>query len=107
AQVLRDSAFLAIQAQVLKQALAAAQPHETPAMDVLDDPEHGCQKIVVRLGHNGATRETVVDHVLLTSPDYAELSRLRREFAALGSAPHQFAVKADGAAQTATTPIEL
>ncbi|MCA1828765.1 MAG: DNA topoisomerase (ATP-hydrolyzing) subunit B [Myxococcales bacterium] len=107
AQALRDPSYLAIQAMVLKQALAAAQPNETPVLDVLDDPEHGCQKVTVRLGHNGATRETVVDHVLLTSPDFAELARLRREFAPLGGAPYQLTVKGDGAGLSASTPIEL
>ena len=101
AQALRDSSFLALQAMVLKSALAAAHPNETLSLDVLDDPEHGCQKILVRLGHNGAMRETAVDHVLLTSPDYAELSKLRREFRQLGTAPYQLGE------QTASTPIEL
>ena len=107
AQALRDPSYLAVQAMVLKQALAAANPNETLVMDVLDDPEHGCQKVMVRMGHNGATRETAVDHVLLSSPDFAELARLRREFAQLGSAPYQLAVKGDSAGQSASTPIEL
>ena len=101
AQSLRDSAFLAIQAMVLKQAVQASQPNEQLSLDVLDDPEHGCQKIVVRLGHNGSSRETAVDHVLLSSPDFAELARLRREFKPLGSAPYALGD------QTAKSAIEL
>jgi DNA gyrase subunit B len=105
AQALRDSAFLAVQAMTLKNALQRVQPNEALTMDIVDDPEHGCQKIVVRLGHNGSSRETAVDHVLLTSPDFTELIRLRQEFAQLGQAPYELVT--GGATQTAPTPQDL
>src|SRR5207248_9944716 len=76
AQSRRESSYLALQAITLQESLRQAHPNETLALDVQDDPEHGCQKIIVRMGHNGAMRETAVDHVLLAGPEFAELSRL-------------------------------
>jgi DNA gyrase subunit B len=108
AQALRTPEFLALQAMTLKGALSAAHPNETLVLDVAEDPEHGCQKITVRLGHNGAMRETSVDHVLLAGPEFAELSRLRREFGQLGQSPYALTAKGEsGAAQLAQNPIEL
>jgi len=105
AQSLRMPEFLALQAISLKEALTRAHPNEALSLDVAEDPEHGTQKIVVRLGHNGSSRETIVDHVLLTSPDFAELMRLRKEFAELGRAPYELKVSAS--TQRAATPVEL
>jgi DNA gyrase subunit B len=107
AQALRSAPVLAAQAKALQAALAKAQPGETLALQIAEDPEHGCQKIVVRLGHNGALRETAVDHVLLSGPDFAELQRLRRDFAQLGKAPYGLTTKDGGAGQSAQNPIEL
>jgi len=107
AQTLRSPPQLAQQANALKEALAKAQPVEVLSVQIAEDPEHGCQKLVVRLGHNGATRETAVDHVLLSGPDFLELQGLRREFAALGKAPYELTVKGDGIPQIAANPIEL
>ncbi|HEX9578048.1 MAG TPA: toprim domain-containing protein, partial [Myxococcales bacterium] len=105
-QSLRMPEFLALQAMALKESLTRSHPSETLSLEVADDPEHGTQKIVVRLGHNGSLRETAVDHVLLTSPDFAELMRLRQEFAQLGHAPYEL-LTGGGAAQMAATPAEL
>ncbi len=108
AQALRTPEFLALQAMTLKSALSAAHPNETLVLEVAEDPEHGCQKITVRMGHNGAMRETSVDHVLLAGPEFAELSRLRREFAQLGESPYALIAKGESAAaQLALNPIEL
>src|ERR1041384_592572 len=104
-QSLRDSPFLALQAISLKSALGDMFPNEQLALDIVDDPEHGTQKIVVRLGHNGSSRETTVDHVLLTSPDFAELVRLRKDCEPLGRAPYELTVA--GGVQKAQTPVEL
>ncbi len=107
AQALRAPQLLKTQSLALQAALAKAHPGETLLLEVAEDPEHGCQKIVVRLGHNGAMRETAVDHVLLSGPDFAELQRLRREFAQLGKAPYELATKDGAAGQTAQNPIDL
>jgi DNA gyrase subunit B len=104
-QSLRMPEFLALQAISLKETLLRTHPTETVSLDVTEDPEHGTQKIIVRLGHNGSLRETAVDHLLLTSPDFAELMRLRKEFAQLGQAPYE--LSAGGATQTAVTPLDL
>jgi DNA gyrase subunit B len=105
AQSLRDTPYFALQAISLKEALTTAHPAETLSLEVAEDPEHGTQKIVVRLGHNGSMRETSVDHVLLTSPDFVELMRIRREFGALGRAP--YAVSVSGESYTARSPAEV
>src|SRR6202171_3432610 len=105
AQALRVPEYLALQAMALQEALRQRNPNETLLIEVGDAPEHGCQKVVVRLGHNGAMRETAVDHVMLSGPDFAELVRLRSEFAQLGRAPYDLSARESGAAQAAATPI--
>jgi len=107
AQTLRSPALLVQQADALKSALANANPNESLSVQIADDPEHGCQKIVVRMGHNGSSRETSVDHLLLGGPDFAELRRLRGEFAQLGEAPYELTVKEGTPGQIAPGPIEL
>src|SRR5262249_31080985 len=72
-RALRTPKLLEAQAAALREALAKANPSETLAVEVAEDPEHGCQKVVVRLGHNGAMRETPLDHVLVTGPDFGDL----------------------------------
>jgi DNA gyrase subunit B len=107
AQALRSPQILEKQVPALQAALAKAHSSETLSVKLADDPEHGCQKILVRLGHNGAIRETTVDHVHLSGPDFAELQRLRRDFAQLGKAPYELATKDGPAGQTAQNPIDL
>jgi len=102
AATLRDPAQLASSRDALHAALQRAHPNETVSVLVADDAEHGCQKLAVRLGHNGATRETGLDHVLLSGPDWNELRKLRVSFAPLGSPPYRLA---DGPG--AQTPVEL
>jgi DNA gyrase subunit B len=106
-RALRSPDVLKMQVAALKSALEKAHPGETLSVDVADDPEHGCQKLLVRLGHNGAMRETSLDHVLLTGPDFSDLKKLRREFAALGEAPYELATKDGAAPQTARNAMEL
>jgi DNA gyrase subunit B len=75
---------------------------------VAGDEEHGAQKLVVRLGHNGSMRETHLDHVFVTSPDWAELAKLRQQFAGFGRAPFTLTVRdGAGAEQQARSPLEL
>jgi DNA gyrase subunit B len=61
----------------------------------------------VRLGYNGAVRETAVDHVFLGGPDFAELVRLRGEFAALGRAPYELVPRENAEVLDAVSPVEL
>ena len=106
-QTLRDPARLQQVRSALEAALKAAVPNETLSVAVADDAEHGAQKLVVRLGHNGSMRETHLDHVFVTSPDWAELAKLRQEFAGLGRAPFKLALRDGGAEQQARSPLEL
>ncbi len=108
AEALRNADVLRRQKDLLQAALAKANPNEALSLEVAPDPEHGCEKILVRMGHNGATRETAVDHVLLAGPDFAELQRLHGDFAQLGQAPYELMVK-DGtsSAQNAIELVEM
>jgi DNA gyrase subunit B len=107
-QTLRDPERLEQVRAALETDLKAAVPNETLSVTIADDAEHGAQKLVVKLGHNGATRETHLDHVFVTSPDWAELAKLRQDFSAFGRAPFTLAAR-DGAAaeQQARSPLEL
>src|SRR5438105_847868 len=111
AQVLRDPARLEQARAALEAALRAAVPNESLTVAVAEDAEHGAEKLVVRLGHNGALRETHLDHVFVTSPDWAELAKLRNEFAGLGRAPFALSPRGEaaaaGAVQEARSPLDL
>jgi DNA gyrase subunit B len=105
---LRDPARLAQARGRLETALKAAVPNETLSVTIADDAEHGAQKLVVRLGHNGTMRETQLDHVFVTSPDWAELAKVRQEFSALGRAPFTLSARdGAGADQQAASALEL
>src|SRR3954466_4104387 len=107
AQTLRDpSALEAIRDEVQK-GLAVAEPHETASLVIADDPEHVCQKLVIRLGHNGGIRETTLDHVFLSSPDWSELRSLRAAFAGIGQPPYEVSTKEGGTPQVAVSPFDL
>src|SRR6266850_1308177 len=106
-RALRAPKVLEKEADALREALAKANPGETLVVEVAEDPEHGCQKLVVRLGHNGAMRETSLDHVLVTGPDFTDLKKLRNEFAALGEAPYELTTKDGAALQPARNAIDL
>src|SRR5216683_8005611 len=83
-QALRDPARLQQARSALEADLKAAVPNETLSVALAEDTEHGAQKLVIKLGHNGSMRETHLDHVFVTSPDWAELAKLRQEFAGFG-----------------------
>src|SRR6266850_6298200 len=106
-RALRAPKVLEKEADALREALAKANPGETLVVEVAEDPEHGCQKLVVRLGHNGAMRETALDHVLVTGPDFGDLKLLRKEFASLGEAPYELVSKDGAGGQIAKNAIEL
>jgi len=106
-RALRTPKLLEAQSKALRDALAKAYPGETLSVEIAEDPEHGCQKVLVRLGHNGAMRETPLDHVLVTGPDFDDLKKLRKEFAALGEASYELTTKDGASPQSAKNAIEL
>jgi DNA gyrase subunit B len=107
AQTLRDPPALEGIRDEVQKGLAVAEPHETASVVIADDPEHGCQKLVVRLGHNGGIRETTLDHVFLSSPDWSELRSLRAAFAGIGQPPYEVSTKEGGTPQVAVSPFDL
>jgi len=70
-----------------------------------EDPEHQAKKLVFRTEINGSPRETVLDYVFLSSPEYRELLALRQAFDAMGAAPYR--VKLDGSEVVAFTVQEM
>ena len=107
-QSLRDPDYLLDVRSALEAELKAQVPNETLSVSIAEDKEHGAQKLVIRLGHNGSMRETHLDHVFVTSPDWAELAKLRQEFAGFGRAPFTLSVRdGGGPEQQARNPLEL
>ncbi|MFL5412620.1 MAG: DNA topoisomerase (ATP-hydrolyzing) subunit B [Myxococcales bacterium] len=107
AQTLRDPSALERIRDEVQKGLAVAEPHESASLVIADDPEHGCQKLVIRLGHNGGIRETTLDHVFLSSPDWSELRSLRGAFAGIGQPPYEVSTKEGGTPQVAVSPFDL
>ncbi len=70
-----------------------------------DDPEHQAKKLVFRTEINGAQRETVLDYVFLSSPEYRELLSLRQAFDELGGPPYK--VKLESGEENAATVQEM
>ena len=104
AQQLRSGALPA-QVALLEAALQRAHPDETLRVSLADDLEPGTRKILVALGHDGAMRDTQLDHAFLSGTDFGELVRLRNEFSGLGKAP--FELTSAAGVQDAQNPIEL
>jgi DNA gyrase subunit B len=108
AQKLRDPDAMTAARSAIEAEVKTQEPNEALSASVVEDAEHGCQKIVVRLGHNGATRETQLEHVFLSSPDWSELRKLRNDFSGLGRAPFQLVAKdGSGTPQEATSALDL
>jgi DNA gyrase subunit B len=105
---LRDGDAMTAARNAVEAELKAQQPNEMLSVEVAPDAEHGCQKIVVRLGHNGSMRETQLEHVFLSSPDWMELRALRAAFGGLGRAPFELGAKdGSGAPQEAKNALDL
>jgi DNA gyrase subunit B len=70
-----------------------------------EDPEHQAKKLVFRTEINGSPKETVLDYVFLSSPEYRELLALRQAFDAMGPSPYR--VKLEGSELLAFTVQEM
>jgi DNA gyrase subunit B len=104
---LRDETQAKTGQAALQAALAKSSPNESLTVEAVADAEHGAQKLVVRLGFNGAIRETTIDHAFMSGADFAELVRLRGEFSTLGRAPYELVPREGADVLDAVSPIEL
>ncbi len=57
-----------------------------------DDTEHGGKMLVFKTEVSGTSRESVIDHAFLKSPEFQELVALRNHFRELGAAPYTLLV---------------
>jgi DNA gyrase subunit B len=88
----------ALETQLLK-ALGYIEKHSPEVVNAFrtplrkPDPEHaGGKMLVFKSELAGASRETVVDHAFLKSPEFLELRALRLAFREVGSAPYSLVV---------------
>ena len=107
AQALHDPRLLEAES-LARGALAQGAPSERDAVaSIGDDPEHGCQKIIVRLrAQRRDCARPSVDHVVLsarTSPSCSGCGRVR----AARHGAVRLAAKDGAAGQTAQNPIDL
>jgi DNA gyrase subunit B len=91
----------------MKAYLEAHSPEVMARLDIFrkSDPEHQSKKLVFRTEVNGASKETVLDHAFLSSPEYRDLLAMKEAFASLGQAP--YTVKFDDESSTARTVQEV
>ncbi|NQY90107.1 MAG: DNA topoisomerase (ATP-hydrolyzing) subunit B [Deltaproteobacteria bacterium] len=74
----------------LKIELDQRHPESAPySVTCEEDPEHGCERMVVSTTVNGRSTVTMVDTELLGSPEFSTLSRLLGELEGLGKTPFQ------------------
>ncbi len=111
ANLLRDASLaetLALVVKALEAAIKKSQPDESCTVALAADELAAAQKIIVKLGHNGAVRSTTIDAAFLDGADYAELKKLLGSFAALGAAPFELGEEGgESIPVDARTPVEL
>jgi DNA gyrase subunit B len=88
---LLDLNALNAEVEKMNQHLQARAPEVLSQLKVFrkDDPEHQAKKLVFRTEINGSPRETVLDYVFLSSPEYRELISLRKAFEEMGQPPYR------------------
>jgi DNA gyrase subunit B len=88
---LLDLNALNAEVEKMNQHLQARAPDVLSQLKVFrkDDPEHQAKKLVFRTEINGSPRETVLDYVFLSSPEYRELISLRKAFEEMGQPPYR------------------
>nr|HPM41817.1 DNA gyrase subunit B [bacterium] len=64
-------------------------------VDIEDDKEHQAKQVVYQTVLGGFPRETRIDTEFLSSPEFAELKNLQKEFAELGKPPYKIANNGD------------
>ncbi len=85
--------------QVLDKIGAYLAKHHTDMgdfkVDVAEDPEHSCKKVVYTSSWRGFTRETIVGSDFLHSAEYKELKKLAEGFSELGKGPYKVSHNGD------------
>lgn len=64
-------------------------------VEIEDDTEREAKKIVYQTVLNGFTRSTAIDSDFLSSPEFAELRTLQKEFLELGKSPYSISNNGD------------
>ena len=88
---LLDADALNAELEKVRAYLEAHSPNVMPQLKISreEDPEYQQSKrLVFRTDVNGASKDTVLDHAFLTSPEYKELLALRDVFVPLGGSPY-------------------
>jgi DNA gyrase subunit B len=89
-EALKDKAALERIAERLKTYINLRAPEEAPlAVELEEDTEHNCFRLICSTRHNGTGLKTVVDRALLISPEYREIKRLFDELTGGGYPPYQ------------------
>jgi DNA gyrase subunit B len=88
-EILKHREELSTLATDIQTYLMCAVPQICPVgVDIGEDAEHGCQKIVVRSRLNGSLQVTSLSVELLGSPEYFEGRKISEELAVLGHPPY-------------------
>jgi DNA gyrase subunit B len=67
-----------------------AAPHlESVTVQLEDDREHACHRLVILTPANGASQRHVVDHEICVSPEFEDVRRLLHEVNAAGDPPFE------------------
>ncbi|MBI2608550.1 MAG: DNA topoisomerase (ATP-hydrolyzing) subunit B [Deltaproteobacteria bacterium] len=70
---------------------------------IQEDEEHNCSEVQVLITQGSYTKEMLLNHDFLSSPEFEELKKLIKEFEALGE-PDWFIIKEDKTEIQASTP---
>ncbi|MBI3786278.1 MAG: DNA topoisomerase (ATP-hydrolyzing) subunit B [Deltaproteobacteria bacterium] len=96
--VLSDRATLEQLVVDVRARLTATNPDLQPLqIDIVDDSEHACSKVLVRARMNGSSQLTVLDTPFCLTPEFEELHREASDLRSVGEAPYTIS---DGDKQT-------
>jgi DNA gyrase subunit B len=93
---LHDTARVQDAVRRLEETLRRSYPDHTFTLLIKDDPEHGCKKIEVQARAGVASRNSSVDHALLSTIDWRRLRELQTAIVALGAPPFVASEAGDG-----------
>jgi len=99
---LHDEARVEQAVAQLQTSLGRAHPDRAFTFVIKDDAEHGCKKIEVQSRAGVASRNSSVDHALLSTTDWRRLRELQTAIVALGAPP--FLVSEGDGGETVEVP---